>query len=487
VSTLGQQLAARLRTRIDAGELAPGMRLPTVRELAAAEHVSPAVVGQAYAQLARDGWVVARVGRGTYVSRPADGPRAPLVDLGLDRRAGTVSATLDLQERLAAAARPGSINLASALPAIDPEVAEAVRRAIVIAVERDAAALFRYAPPQGDAALREAVAADLKARGVATAADRVVIATSGQQAVDLAVRAVVDPGDAVLCETPTYSGAIDVLVAARARIVPIPVDALGLQVDAVERAVQSERPRLLYLNPTAQNPTGTVLSAERRARLAQIAATSELVVVEDDTASELVYAGVAPPPIAAYEPGAPIVLVRSFAKTILPGLALGALAVPPALERPILAAKLVSDRYTNPPLALPLARYLTSERAAADLVRVRAAYAARKDAFCAALERRVGRRATWLEPRGGYNLWLRLPDEAGELEVFQRCAERGVVVGPGSAYVPPGVATRHLRLSFSSVDEREADEGLRRLALALRDVTAKGRRATAPGGDALAV
>jgi 2-aminoadipate transaminase len=482
VSTLAHTLAARLRAQIDDGELAPGARLPTVRELAAREHVSPAVAGQAYAQLARDGWVVARVGRGTYVARPSDGPRAPLVELGLDRRAGTVSATLELQEHLAAAVRPGSINLASALPAVDPSVADAVRAEIVRAVERDFEALFRYAPPQGEIALREAVAGDLRRRGVDAAAERIVIATSGQQAVDLAVRATVEPGDAVLCETPTYAGAIDALVAARARIVPIPVDALGLQVDAAERAVTSERPVLLYLNPTAQNPTGTVLTAERRARLARLAVSSGLVVIEDDTGSDMVYEGDPPPPVASYEPDAPIVVARSFAKTILPGLALGALAVPGTLERAVLAAKLVADRYTSPPLALPLARYLVSPRAAGDLDRVRRSYAARMRAFCDALERRLGRRASWVEPRGGYNLWLRLPDGAGEFEVFARAAERGVVVAPGSAYVPPGVATRHLRLSFSAVDAQEADEGLRRLALALRDIGSRGRRATPPDG-----
>ena len=487
MTSLGQQLAARLRDRIDAGDFAPGERLPTVRELAAREHVSPAVVGQAYAQLARDGWVVARVGRGTFVSRPADGPRAPLVDLGLERRSGTVSHTLDLQERLAAAARPGSVNLASALPAVDPAVAAAVRAEIVAAVERDFESLFRYAPPQGEFALRQVVADDLAARGVRSDPARVLIATSGQQAVDLAVRALVEPGDAVLCETPTYAGAIDALVAARARIVPVPVDALGLQVDAAERLARSERPRLLFCNPTAQNPTGTTLAPDRRARLARLASTSAMVVIEDDTASELTYDGAAPPPVAAYEPDAPVLIVKSFAKTVLPGLALGALVAPPALFRAVLAAKLVADRYTNPPLALPLARYLVSPRAAGDAARLREAYAARKRAFCAALERRIGRRATWIEPRGGYNLWLALPEGVGEAEVFARAAERGVVVGPGSAYVPPGVATRHLRLSFSAVDEAEADEGLRRLALALRDVTGRGRRETAPGDDALAV
>ena len=154
MTSLAQELAVRLRGRIDRGELMPGERLPTVRALAASEHVSPAVVGQAYAQLARDGWVVARVGRGTFVARPDGGPRAPLVDLGLERRPGTVSATLELQERLAGAARPGAINLASAVPAVDPEVADAVRAEIIRAVEHDFDALFRYAAPQGEPALR---------------------------------------------------------------------------------------------------------------------------------------------------------------------------------------------------------------------------------------------------------------------------------------------------------------------------------------------
>ncbi len=489
MASLSQELAARLRARIDAGGLAPGERMPTVRELAAAEHVSPAVVGQAYAQLARDGWVISRVGRGTFVSRPADGPRAPLVDLGLERRPGTVSATLDLQERLAAAARPGSVNLASGLPAVDSRVSRAIQAAVVEAVTREGEALFRYAAPQGELALREVIAADLRARGADVDPARVLVTTSGQQAVDLVVRALVEPGDAVLCETPTYAGAIDALVAARARIIPVPVDALGLQADAVERAVAGERPVLLYVNPTAQNPTGTVLAPERRARLARLSASASLAVLEDDTGADLTYDGAAPPPLAAYEPGAPIVVVRSFAKSVLPGLALGSVALPAALERPVLAAKLVADRYTNPPLALPLARYLAGPDAAADTARVRSAYGRRKDAFCAALERRLGRRASWVEPRGGFSLWLRLPDGASEVEVFARAAERGVVVAPGSAYVPPGVATRHLRLSFSAVDEDAADEGLRRLALALRDVTGKGRRATPPepGDGALAV
>ena len=308
-----------------------------------------------------------------------------------------------------------------------------------------------------------------------------LIATSGQQAVDLAVRARRRAGrrgalrDADLRRRDRRAGGGPGAHRARCRWTRF-----GLQVDAVERAVLAERPRLLYLNPTAQNPTGTVLAADRRARLARLAAATGLVVVEDDTAAELVYEGDAPPPIAAYEPDAPVVIVRSFAKTVLPGP--GARRARRRRRRwsaRVLAAKLVADRYTNPPLALPLARYLTSPRAAADAAacapptrRARTPSARRSSAASAGARPGSSRAAAT-------TCGCACPTAPASSRSSRRAAERGVVVAPGSAYVPPGVATRHLRLSFSAVDAAEADEGLRRLALALRDVTAQG-----PAGDA---
>jgi DNA-binding transcriptional MocR family regulator len=484
--SLATDLAARLRARIDAGELAPGSRLPAVRDLAGVEHVSPAVAGEAYALLQREGRLVSRVGRGTYVARPRDGGGA-LVDLGPNGRPAEVSASLDLQERLAAAVRPGAVNLSAGLPIVDAAVTAAVAAELEAVVREDGARLFQYGAARGDAELREVVASAWRARGLDAQAERILVTTSGQQAVDLAVRALVGPGDTVLCETPTYAGAIDSLVAARARIVPVPTDARGLLVDRVAEIVRTERPAALFVNPSGNNATGTVLPPDRRAALAALAAETGLVVIEDDTGAELVHEGAVPSPIAAADPEAPVVLVKSYAKTVLPGLRLGVISAPPGLERRVLAAKLVADRYTAPPLARALARYLARPEAAEHLARVRAIYRERRDAFLRSLERRLGGRATWLEPAAGFNLWLRLPDGPGEEEIFARAAERGVVVSPGRVYVPPGVGTRHLRLSFSTASEAEADRGLQRLARALRDATDGPRRQRSPEDDPFAV
>ncbi len=473
--SLAADLAARLRDRIDAGDLAQGTRLPPVRELAATEHVSSAVAGEAYGMLAREGRVVSRVGRGTYVARSREGDGL-LVDFGTNRRPPAPSAILDLQERLAGAQRSGTINLAAGLPIVDERVAAAVSAELEAVVREEGAALFGYGPPRGDPGLRELVAESWRARGHVADPEAILVTTSGQQAIDLAVRALVEPGDVVLCETPTYAGAVDALVASRARIVPIGVDAHGLRVEAVAEAIRLERPRLLFANPTGNNATGTVLTDERRARLAALSAEHGLVIIEDDTGAELVHDGPVPPPIAAYDPEAPVILVKSYAKTVLPGLRLGVILPPPAFDRRILAAKLVADRYTSPPLVRALAGYLARPEAAVHLERTRLVYRDRRDAFVRSLERRLGGRATWLVPRAGFNLWLRLPDRVSEEEIFARAAERGVIVSPGHTYVPPGVATAHLRLSFSTTTPQEADRGLARLALALRDALGGGGR-----------
>jgi len=473
--SLAADLATRLRARIDGGELQPGARLPPVRDLATAEHVSAAVAGEAYAMLAREGRVVSRVGRGTYVARTREGDDL-LVDLVPSRRAPAPSVILDLQERLAGAQRPGAINLSAGLPVVDDQVAAAVSAELEAVVRDEGAALFGYGPPRGDLALRELVADAWRRRGHHADPEAILVTTSGQQAIDLAVRALVEPGDVVLCETPTYAGAVDALVASRARIVPIPVDANGLRVEAVEEAIRIERPRLLFANPTGNNATGTVLSEDRRQRLASLSAESGLVILEDDTGAELVHDGPVPAPVAAFDPEAPVILVKSYAKTVLPGLRLGVILPPPHLDRRVLAAKLVADRYTSPPLVRALAGYLARPEAAQHLERTRLLYRERRDAFLRSLERRLGGRATWLPPRAGFNLWLRLPDRVSEEEIFARAADRGVVVSPVHTYVPPGVPTAHLRLSFSTVAPAEADRGIARLALALRDALGGGGR-----------
>ncbi len=484
--SLARDVAARIRAAIDLGEYAPGDRLPPVRDLALVEHVGSAVVGQAYAILAREGRIVSRVGRGTFVARHRPAVSAPLVDVMASRRGGTPSAALDLQERLAGIRRAGKIDLSAGLPIVDDAIAAAVSAELEAVVREEGARLFGYVAPRGDPALRGVAAAAWQARGLAVDAEAILVTTSGQQAIDLAVRSIVAPGDVVLCEAPTYGGAIDSLLAARARVVPVPIDRDGLLVDALEDLARRERPRLLFLNPTGNNVTGTVLTAVRRQRVVDLAATYDFLVLEDDTGAELVFDGEPPAPVAALDEDSRVVLVKSFAKTVLPGLRLGVIFAPATLERDVLAAKLVADRFTAPPLTRALARYLEQPMAAVHLDRIKQTYRARRDALVLALERRLGDRARWTVPDAGFNLWLELPAGIDEDAALMRAVDAGVVVSPGCAYVPPGVVTRHARLSFSGLAVEDADRAVASLARAWRP-SSGARRGRSPEDDGFSV
>ena len=250
--SLATDLAARLRARIDAGELAPGERLPAVRELAAVEHVSPAVAGEAYALLQREGGssrasAAARTSRGraTAAARWSTWPRTA----GRPRSRRRSTCRSGWRRRA-----PRAINLSAGLPIVDAAVPPPWRAEMEAVVREDGARLFQYGAPRGDAGLREVVAAAWRARGLDADAERILSPPPGQQAIDLAVRALVEPGDTVLCETPTYAGAIDSLVAARARIVPVPTDAHGLLVDRVAEIVRRERPRRCSSTRRATTP-----------------------------------------------------------------------------------------------------------------------------------------------------------------------------------------------------------------------------------------
>ena len=458
--SLAAELAARLRSQIDAGTLSPGDRLPPVRELAATEHVSAAVAGESYAMLAARG--PRRLPRrARHLRGPRPRGRRPA---GRARRqppgAGAVG-ILDLQERLAGAQRAGAINLSAGLPVVDDRVAAAVSAELEAVVREEGASLFGYGPPRGDLGLRELVADAWRVRGLHADPEAILVTTSGQQAIDLAVRALVEPGDVVLCETPTYAGAVDALVASRARIVPIPVDANGLRVDAVEEAIRLERPRLLFANPTGNNATGTVLSDERRARLAALSAESGLVIIEDDTGAELIHDD-GPVPAADR-----VVRSRGAGDPRQELRQDGAAGPAPrrdpaaAAPRPARAGREAGRRPLHVAAAGARPGRLPGPARGGPQPGAHAAAVPRPPRRLPALARAPARRPRHLaRARAGFNLWLRLPDRVSEEEIFARGVERGVIVSPGHTYVPPGVPTSHLRLSFSTMTPAQADRGV---------------------------
>jgi len=449
-----------LKRLVDRGDVPLGTMLPAERSLARSLAVSRSTVVAAYERLKRDGWLESRRGSGTWVRRPDPAParvdavstrRLLLAADGDPGRASTGSSSLP----------PDTIDLSvAALPA-----SESVRRAIAELPGEDLDALLGHHGylPHGLPALREAIAARMRERGIlGAAADRVVITTGAHQAISLVARQTVQPGDAVIVESPTFLGTLDVVRRFGARAVPLPTDEHGARTELLEDIVLRSGARLVYLAPDFHNPTGSVLPLERREQVARIADRTGIIVIEDQTMADLDLDGHGlPPSIASLAPDATILTVGSTAKLFWAGLRIGWINTPVDWVLRTLATKTVAD------LGSPLLDQLLSVRLLEQAGTVRSERVAelrpRRDVLAAAVARRL---PDWRFriPPGGLSLWVQLP--SGNAEEFAELAlEHGVAVVPGPALSVDEGNRRALRLAFVEPEERLV-EAVDRLARA---------------------
>ncbi|MFJ3171626.1 PLP-dependent aminotransferase family protein [Streptomyces roseus] len=382
----------------------------------------------------------------------------------------TAVAGSPVREILALTARPGVISFAGGLPAPELFDTEGLRAAYDAAFTQSAGRALQYSTTEGAPELREAVAARVTARGLRTGADDLVVTTGSQQALTLITSTLVEPGDTVLVENPTYLAALQCFALAGARVIPVPCDGEGMLPDELEEIVARERPRLLYSVPTFQNPTGCTLPGARRAAVAEIAARRGLWLVEDDPYGELRFEGAEVPWLAAH-PGAEdrTALLGSFSKVMAPGLRLGWLRAPQALRRAAAVAKQAADLHTSTVDQLAAAHYLRTADLDAHIATVRAAYRERRDALLAGLGAALPEGSRWNRPEGGMFVWARLPEGHDAGALLPAALSRAVAFVPGAPFHTGAPDPRTLRLSFTTHTPAEIAEGLSRLAGAVAD------------------
>jgi 2-aminoadipate transaminase len=477
-----QQLVERFAQLIDAGEIAPGTKLPTTRALADQAGVNPLTAARVYRRLSELGYTTATVGRGTFVRTrpPLSAADAAEADddawqlTALPRRTPSYTEQM-LHESFREAERPDVIGFAGGWP--DPAtfpreaVEEAGRRALAGRMDE----ALSYQPVEGLRALREAIAELGVLHGFARDASEIVVTTGARQAIDLAARALLEPGDVAVVESPAFAGTISSLEDAGARLLPMPVDGDGADVAAVERILARHEVKLVALQTSCQNPTGAELSRERRERLVALARERSFFVLEDEVYAGLRFDGRRTPGLRAQAP-AHVVHVESLSKTVAGGLRVGWLAAQgPALAR--LARLKMNNDLHSPALtqlvAAELLRggYEEHVRSCADV------YRHRRDAMLEALDRHLGDAATWTVPVGGHNLWVTLDRPVDERLLYAEALREGVTFLPGGAVQPEPTGRTSLRLSFSLVPPERFDEGARRLARALRAVHRRDRLA----------
>lgn len=374
-----------------------------------------------------------------------------------------------VRDILALTARPEVISFAGGLPAPELFDAAGIRAAYDAVLRESPRRVLQYSTTEGDPSLRATVAARLSTRGLPTVPEDLLITGGSQQGLSLLASALLEPGDTVLVEDPTYLAALQCFGLAGARIIPVPSDADGILPDALDALVATERPKLLYLVPNFQNPTGRTLPLARRQAVAEVAAQRGLWVVEDDPYGELRFSG-EPVQWVAGCAGAEdrTVLLSSFSKVMAPGLRLGWLRGPAALRRACVIAKQAADLHTSTVDQAAAARYLADSDLDAHLATVRKAYRERRDALLAGLAEALPAGSSWNRPDGGMFLWARLPSGHDATTLLQQAIAHKVAYVPGAPFFAGSPDPTTMRLSFTTHTPAEIADGLTRLAKALR-------------------
>lgn len=469
-----------LRDGVRDGRLRPGDRLPPSRELARTLDVSRGTVATAYERLTAEGFLEGRVGAGTFVAAgagvdvgagavgQAGGAASPAPrDGGLRPRPGWVAAPWSPGPRAAA-----RYDFTVGVPDARLFPYDTWRR-LIAAEWRHGREPAGYADPAGHPGLRDAVARYVGyARSVRAGADDVVVTGGAQQALDLVARVLLAPGDVVAVEEPGYPPAREAFAAYGARVVGVPVDGDGLVVSRLPAEA-----RLVYVTPSHQFPLGVAMSLPRRLELLAWAGAHDAGIVEDDYDSEYRFADRPLEPLHGLDAGGRVVYVGTFSKTLLPGLRLGFVVVPPGLHRAVRTARSLADGHGPVATEAALARFMDEGLLARHIRRTGKVYGERRSALLAGLD---GALAPYLEPvpsAAGLHVCalLRSGDAATADAVADAVAGRaragGVLVEPLGRYRAEAGGRGGLVLGYGAIDAADVPAGLDRIAAAFREVT----------------
>lgn len=391
----------------------------------------------------------------------------------LARRMESLRAS-EIRELLKVTEQAGMISLAGGLPAPETFPAGELAAAVVRLLEERGPAAMQYSTTEGYRPLRAKIAARMnRSMGTSFTPDDVVVTNGSQQGLDLTGKILLDDGDEVLCESPTYLGAINALRAYAPRFVEVATDDDGMMIEDLEARLDGcRRPKLIYVVPDFQNPSGRCWSLERRRSLLDVAARWRIPVVEDAPYREIRFAGEPVAALAALDQHGVVVHLGTFSKIFAPGMRLGWLATRTGLREKFVLVKQGADLHTSTFTQMAVDTYLETFDIDAAIVRIRQLYRRRRDAMISALEREMPAGTTFTRPEGGLFCWLELPSGINAREVLAAALERGVAVVPGGSFYPNGGHENTMRLNFSNMSEELIREGVHRLAGVIGDVLA---------------
>jgi 2-aminoadipate transaminase len=415
--------------------------------------------------------------RKTYTSSMPEPPhrrRAHTLTRDLERYAGLFAARTGvmrssaMRDLMAITARPEVISLAGGLPDTSTFPPETFAADMARIAQTSTAEALQYGPTEGFEKTVDCIVQVMGAEGMLPDHDDVIVTTGGQQAIDLVTKTLIDPGDVVICEAPSYPGAIPVFCSYEADVIQVECDQEGMRIDELEAVLERldrgrRRPKFIYSVPTFQNPAGVTMSLERRRRLVELARSREMLVVEDNPYGLLRFGGEPLPPLYQLDGGDYVIYLGTFSKILSPGIRLGwAVAPPPVMEK-IVLGKQAADLCTSTMTQFFVREYFAEGRWQEYIESLVGIYRGRRDTMVAALREHFPAAASWTHPEGGLFIWATLPDFIDTGDLLAKALREDVAFVPGQAAYVDERGRHSMRLNFSGSDDAEIVEGVRRI------------------------
>lgn len=448
------QLYQQMRELISSGQLSHGYLLPPVRQLARALGINVGTVMSAYKLLEKNGYLFSRTGSGSYVAElpGADDEEKPVKN----------EQEVDAIEFLAPQFDDSYINLASI--ALNPDLisVETFKQVLIEVLDRDQGYAFSYQESQGFYPLRESISLNLQAHGVEAAPQNMQIISGAQQGIDIVAKAMLNYGDYVFMENPTYPGAIAAFRSRGAKIIAIPIEEDGIAIDVLEAKLKKFRPKLIYVMPNIQNPTGYSYSISKRNRLMGLARYYHTIILEDDYISELSYAKETMAPLKAIDRDDRVIYLKSFSKIFMPGLRLAFFMVPHNLAGKLLAVKHHSDISTSGLTQRAFDLYLRKGIWQEHIGSIKKLYQEKFKLAAEAMEKYIPEKVHFAKPKGGLSVWLTLPEGMSACRIVAAVRHREVLITEGRPFFPhQSAADRYIRVSFATATAEEINKGIR--------------------------
>jgi len=373
-----------------------------------------------------------------------------------------------MRDMMAITARPDVISLAGGLPDTSTFPREAFAAEMDRITRNSIAEVLQYGPTEGLDLVREQIVGVMAAEGMRIEAMDVTVTTGGQQAIDLITKVLIDPGDILICDAPTYPGAIPTFCSYEADVIQIECDADGMRIDLLEEtlaelASRGRKPKFIYSVPTFQNPGGVTLSLERRQRLVEIARENEILVVEDNPYGLLRYEGETLPTLYSLDGGSYVIYLGTFSKILSAGLRIGWIVSPTPIREKVVLGKQAADLCTSTLTQNFAGEYFRKghwQEYVDDLIAI---YRRRRDAMTGAMAEYFPHGATWNRPEGGLFVWATMPEAINTEDLLARALSKGVAFVPGTSAYLDGRGINSMRLNFSGVTEEQIIEGIRRI------------------------